>query len=233
MSVSLYFFIEVKDADGNWHLVKWYSDRKFDTEEPTEWDFQKEVEVNGNKMFENYEICPGLAWRDELGWYRNFGGLKSYKYPDDVSGELDELLKSHGELEKKNRYRFGMDVSDYDYKKKYECVYLSDMYDICGEKKKEWVSNIKKRMHDKEFNEIIDRLKIIESCSRGLDVKPYQPKKNEDDCYEDTLDYYFEEEIENIMALYRETHELHEKACTFTGDRWFDSKDVRIIYYFD
>ena len=119
MSVSLYFFIEVKDADGNWHLVKWYSDRRFDTDEPTQWDLQKEVEVNGRKMFENIEVCPGLAWRDELGWSRNSYDLSTYGYPTDISVELDELLKNLGEVYKKNRADFVMDVSDFDYKRKY------------------------------------------------------------------------------------------------------------------
>lgn len=233
MSVSLYFFIEVKDADGNWHLAKWYSDRKFDVDEPTEWDFQKEVEVDGKKMFENIEVCPGLAWRDELGWARNGYDLITHNYPDDISNELDELLKSRGELYKKNRIDFGMDVSDYDYRRKYEVVYLSDLYDVCDKKKKEWIENLKNRMHDKQFDEIIGRLKVIESCSRGLDVKPYVPKKKDEEYYEDTLEYYFEDALEDIMALYRETNELKDRACMFTGDRWLDSDKVRLIYYFD
>ena len=233
MSVSLYFFIEVKDADGNWHLVKWYSDRKFDVDEPTEWDFQKEVEVGGKKMFENIEICPGLAWRDELGWARNGYDLITHNYPSDISNELDEHLKSRGELYKKNRIDFGMDVSDFDYKRRYEVVYLSDLYDVCDEKKKEWIENVKGRVRNKQFDEIIDRLKVIESCSRGLDVKPYAPKKKDEEYYEDTLEYYFEDALEDILALYRETNELKERACMFTGDRWLDSDNVRLIYYFD
>ena len=232
MSVSLYFFIEVKDADGNWHLVKWYSDRKFDTEEPTEWDFQKEVEVNGNKMFEYYEICPGLAWRDELGWSRGFEGLSIYSYPNDVSPELDEILKAHGEVVVNSRKKMGIEEKDYDYRKKYETIYLSDMYEACGKKMDEWQERLKAHIKDEQLTDISKRLDILEKLARGKEVKPYKKEKVEEG-YEDSLEYYFDEYLSDVMALYRETHELHEKACMFTGSRWFSSENVRLIYYFD
>lgn len=233
MSVSLYFFIEVKDAEGKWHLVKWYSDRKFDTAEPTKWDFQKKVDLEGKSLFENYEACVGLAWRDELGWSRNFNGLPTYSYPQDISPELDEMLKAHGEIVTESRKKMGLTDDDFDYRKKYEMVYLRDMYGVCKEKKDEWIENLKKRIKDKQLAEISDRLDILEKLARNVEAKPYKKKKSEDGDYEDTVDYYFEEYLSDVMDLYRETNKLYEMACMFTGNRWLDSENVRLIYYFD
>lgn len=232
--MSLYFFIEVKDTDGNWHLVKWYSDRKiFDTNAPTKWDFQKAVTMNdGTELWENYEISTGLAWRDELGWARNFEGLSTCGYPSDISPELDKMLKENGELLKESRIKLGFEEEEYDYRRKYETLYLSDMYDVCEKKLGEWKERLKGHIKDEQLTDISDRLSIIEKLVRGKDVKE-KKKEKADKEYEDTLEYYFDEYLSDVMALYRETNILHEKACSYTGDKWLGNENVRLIYYFD
>jgi hypothetical protein len=74
-------------------------------------------------------------------------------------------------------------------------------------------------------------------CPTGLEEAVAEDESDrinaEEEYYEDTLEYYFEDALEDIMALYRETNELKERACMFTGDRWLDSDKVRMIYYFD
>lgn len=233
MGVDIYFFIEVKDSDGSWHLVKWYSDGHFDDKAPTEWDIEKSVEIDGKKMVEKYEFWPGLSWRDEIGWARHWDSLHtSDGLPDDVSEELDAMLKQYGEKEKEHHVKmFGAEDPNFDYKRKYGYIYLDEMYEHCSTKFEEWKGNLKKRVRDKQLDEINKRIDNLEKISLGKTDKPYKMKKVEEE-YEDTVEYYFEDALEDILSLKRETNEVYFKACQFTDNNWFESKNVRVIYYF-
>lgn len=233
MGVDIYFFIEVKDSDGNWHLVKWYSDGHFDDKAPTEWDIEKSVEIDGKKMVEKYEFWPGLSWRDEIGWARHWNSLHlSDGLPDDVSEELDAMLKQYGEKEREHHVKmFGEEDTNFDYKRKYGYIYLDEMYEHCSTKFEEWKDNLKKRVRDKQLDEINKRIDNLEKISLGKSDKPFKMKKVDEE-YEDTVEYYFEDALEDILSLKRETNEVYLKACQFTDNKWFESKNVRVIYYF-
>ena len=232
MSVDIYFLIEVQDADGKWHLVKWYADGEFDKEDPTEWDFEKVVDFNGKRMVEKYEFWPGLAWRDEVGWARNFEGLNVYDYlPKDLSAELGDLITEHGERELKRRKPMYGEDHEYDYRRKYAHMYLSDMVEHSNKKFEEWKNRLKGKIKDEQLEEINKRLDNLEKITLGKTDKPVKQKKAEKE-YEDTLDYYLDESLFDVIALKRENNEIYDKAANFTGNRWLDEDKVRVIYYF-
>lgn len=232
MSVDIYFFIEVKDADGKWHLVKWYADGEFDKDDPTEWDFEKVVDFNGKRMVEKYEFWPGLAWRDELGWARNFENLKVYDLPDDISEELNAMIVEHGEKEKENRSSLYGEWDEYDYRKKYSAIYLSDMMEHVSSKHEEWKNRLNGRVRDEQLDEINKRIDNLEKIALGKTDKPLKQKKTEKE-YEDTLEYYLDEYLFDINSLRIENEDIMEKVRMFTGNIWFKEDDIRVIYYFN
>lgn len=233
MSVDIYFFVEVQGADGKWHLVKWYADGEFDKEDPTEWDFEKVVDFNGKRMVEKYEFWPGLAWRDEIGWARNFEELNICDgLPKDLSTELDDLITEHGEKELKRRKPMYGDDYTYDYRRKYATIGFSDMVEYSNKKFEEWKSRLKDKVRDEQLDELNKRIDNLEKIALGKTDKPFKQKKIEKD-YEDTLEYYLDEALFDVIALKRENNEVYDKAVNFTGDRWFDQDKIRVIYYFN
>lgn len=232
MSVDIYFFIEVKDADGKWHLVKWYSDGEFDKDDPTEWDFEKVVDFNGKRMVEKYEFWPGLAWRDELGWARNFESLKAYDLPDDISEELNAMIVEHGEKENENRALLYGEGYEHDYRKKYSAIYLSDMIEHVSSKHEEWKNRLKGCVKDEQLDEINKRIDNLEKIALGKTDKPLKQKKSEKE-YEDTLEYYLDEYLFDINSLRMENEDIMEKVRMFTGNRWPKEDNIRVIYYFN
>lgn len=235
MSVDIYFFIEVQDKDGKWHLVKYYSDGEyFDKDEPTEWDFEKVIEVGGKRMIEKYEMWPGLAWRDELSWSRAWNYSPTVDgLPKDVSDELKNLIIEHGEREKARRKPMYGDDYEYDYMKQYAYIGLDDMYKIQKEKFENWEKRLKEKVRDDQLEDLKKRISHIEKIALGKADKPLKvSKKNEDYCYEDTLEYLLEEDLFDILALKRETNEVYTIASNFSGNRWIDSEKIRVIYYY-
>ena len=232
MSVNINFFIEVQDGDGKWHLVKWLADGEFDKGEPTEWDFEKVIDFNGKRMVEKYEFDPGLAWRDELGWARNWGEINVHGLPSDVSEELLQMIIEHGEREIERRKSMCNDENyTFDYKSQYSCVAFSDLTDIADKRFEEWKTRLKDKVRDEQLDEISARLDNIEKIGLGKTDKPFKKKKLEQE-YEDTLEYYLDDALYDVYALKRENTKVYERACMFTGNRWFDGEKIRVIYYF-
>ena len=231
MSVDISFFIEVRDKEGKWHLVKWYADGEFDTEEPTKYDFEKPVEINGRKMVEKYEFDPGLAWRDELGCYSRLEGMHTYSLPKDISPELDALITEHETFEREERIKWYGSDKDFNYRSKFSCIDFTDMADIAIKRFDEWKERTLKRVKDTQIEEITARIKHLESVIVSGEKTPFKAEHADDD-YEDTIDYYFDDALFDVIALMKENREVFTKAWGFTGDKWFETKDIRVIYYF-
>lgn len=232
MSVDINFFVEVRDDNGKWHLVKWLADGEFDKENPTKWDFEKVIDFNGKRMVEKYEFCPGLAWRDELGWARNFDGLDVQDcLPQDLSEELDSLITEHGEKEVRNRKPLYGESYPYDYRRKYATLMFSDMVEHSNKKFEEWKERLRGKVRDEQLDEINRRLDNIEKIALGKSDKATKTKKAEKE-YEDTVDYYLDEALFDVYALKRENTMVYERASMFAGDRWLKDDRIRVIYYF-
>lgn len=237
MSVNVYFYIEVQDEEGKWHLVKWYSDRNFDKIDPEEGvDEERIVEIDGVKHIEKRETDPGLQCRDKLSWGRhwhdNFSGYDGL--PKDISEELDGYLHENFEHELANHIKYYGEDSEYKpvYGKKYATISASGLSKMCDNEREEWIKNLKNRIRNIQLEEINDTLKRIE---KKIDGKPFKEKKkktNDEEYYEDTLEYYFDDSMWDVINFYTEVSEVMEKARMFTGNRWLDEDKVRIIYYY-
>lgn len=223
MSTSIYFFVEVQDKEKKWHLAKYYTDCAFVENEPTEWDFEKVVNVDGKKMIEKYELWTGLAWRDELVWRRQD---MSYGLPSDISEELKTLLEEMAEKEKNS----GIYPSDYDYSHRYSYIYIDEMWKISKEKFNSWKNLVKKHVRDEQLEDIKRRIAHLEKIALKKTDKVMKEKKGCDD--EIDIDYLFDEDLSDIVALEQETSELYGLASQFCGNRWLDFDKVRVIYYF-
>lgn len=237
MGVSCYFLLEVKDHDEKWRLVKWYSNEpieNFDKENAI-YSFEKEAEVNGKKVIEKHEIWTGLQWRDELSWRRNFDrDITSDSLPDDISEELKAMMEERWEQEKKSRIKlYGSSESDYIFKTRFKHTYLSDMWEVCDEKMKQWKESLLKRVRDGQLDEINEKLDIIKKIVQGEEVKTKKKKKNDSEFYEDTLEYCIDEHLEDVIQLQQETKMLSTIAEEFSGNRWIEPKNVRVYFYFD
>lgn len=234
MSVDCYFFIEVKDAEGKWHLVKWYADEAFDkfSEDDARYSYESETTIDSVKYVVKREAWTGLQWRDELSWGRHWGGINNYEgLPNDVSEELDKLLRERAERDIEERRKlYNKEDYTFDYKKQFGYIYLDDMWSVCNDKMEEWKKRFFERVRDIQLDEIKDKLNDIEKLIMGKEVKKSRKKKEEYD--EDTLEYLVEEEMEDIICLRQETKMIATMAENFTGDRWLDSDRVRVIYYF-
>ena len=237
MSVDCYFFIEVKDAEGKWHLVKWYTDGNFD--ECTETDilhsFESNTEIDGQKYVVKRETWTGLQLRDELSWSRHWAQSSVIldKLPDDISPELDKLLKEKAERDIESRKKYHGEDYTFDYHRAYSHIYLNDLWEMCDNKMSEWRKAFIERVKDKQLEEINQRLEHLEKvCRNGEKTKAFNKKKVEED-YEDTVQYYLDEYLEEAIALRMEVKMLSTIAQCFTGDRWLHSENVRVIYYMD
>ena len=234
MGVSCYFLIEVKDADGKWHLVKWYTDEKFDKFEKdyAEYSFEKEMEIGGVKHIEKHEIWTGLQWRDELSWSRNFErNIATDGLPKDISEELDSLIKERWKKEEERRIElYGSEKSEYEYKTRFSYAYLNDMWDVCDQKMKTWKEGMQKHVKDDQLKEINEKLDDLKKLAQGKELKA--KKKDKEEYYEDTLDYYLDDYLEDVIQLRQETKMLATLAETFVGDSWLDPSNIRVIFYF-
>ena len=86
-------------------------------------------------------------------------------------------------------------------------------------------------MKDTQIEEITARIKHLESVIVSGEKTPFKAEHADDD-YEDTIDYYFDDALFDVIALMKENREVFTKAWGFTGDKWFETKDIRVIYYF-
>lgn len=236
MSVSLYCYLEVKDKEGKWHLVKTFGKRKFDNN-PSEQD--EIVSANGEEYVITNEWCPGLAWRDEL--YRN--NLGAHGLPDDVSDELKEYLEIQRLKDFENWKKSKAEGRAYGeedwyspesyYRRKYSYVLLEEMFDVCDEKERDWRKYTIKRANELKNDEFGTKLDwIIKQLSEPeKKQKPFNGEKVDED-YQDTFEYLLDEYLwSEVVSLYRETWMLRNTACVYTGNDWFPATDVRVIYY--
>lgn len=231
MSVDLYFFIEVRDKEGKWHLVKWYADGEFDKNDPTPYDFEKVIEINGKRMVEKYEFNPGLSWRDELGCYGRLEGFKTYSLPNDISEELDALINEHEVIEREEKIKWYGSDKDFNYRAKFYSIDFSDMSEIALKRFDEWKERTLKRVKDSQLEEINKRIEHLEKAIVNGEKTPFKPERIEED-YEDTIEYYFDDALFDVISLMKENREVFTKVSGFTGDRWVETKDIRVIYYF-
>lgn len=226
MSVDCIYFIEVKDKDGKWNLVKWYADGDFDTVSSLPaLDHEREVEVDGKKFIERCDDWMCLDWRDELSWHRAWNNTHE---PKDMSTELQSIIDAENKYREEARKDVGLLEG---FKYTYNTNTVSELWGIADKRMEDWKANVVKHMRDTQLDEIRDEMGDLKKLIKGEEVK--RKKAKSEDEYEETLEYYFDEELERIISLRNDLYSIKSRAAAFVGNRWVSDDDIRIIYYFE
>ena len=231
MSISLFYYMEISDANGKWHLVKSYGNNTFNQTSENKESLSDELE-------EAIEKHGGLAWRDEFTWNHN---LRTNALPKDLSEELHDYLekerlnslarwqetKSKGDIRGDDRW-----YQPENFYKKYSYISLDDMYDICEKKMSDWKEQVSKRLKDIKEDDIQKKLDWLIQERQGKNPPPIKTTTIEEE-FEDTINYYLDEYLWDVIARYREVWELYILARTYSQDHYLPMSSVRIIYYFE
>lgn len=236
MSVSCYFFVEVQDAEGKWHLAKRYTDETFDTFDDGIYSFESETEIDGKKYVVKREKWTGLQLRDELSWSRAWDRSNAISgLPSDVSKELADFIKVYNEKAISDRKKL-YDNEHYTFDFAKQCSYMSinDLWDLCTKKEEQWKEGLLERIRNVQLEEINAKLDDIKNLiiNKGVEVK-HKAEDKEEEYYEDTLEYYLNEYLGDVIQLRVEVAALSEVAENFTGDKWLSPDKVRVIFYFN
>ena len=237
MSISCYFFVEVRAADGKWHLAKRFTDEDFEEfdKEGAAYSFEAETEIDGKKYIVKHEKWTGLQLRDELSWSRAWDrDIAASGLPNDVSDELTALAKLYSEKTAASRRElYANKEYTFDFATQCHYVSLTDLWWLCEKKQEQWKKGLLERIRDTQLDEINDKLDAIKKLILDKDAKVGRKKRKDDECYEDTVEYYLTEYLDEVIQLKTEVSALSEIAENFTGDRWLSADNVRVIFYFD
>lgn len=230
MSISLFCYMEISDANGKWHLVKSHRNNIFN-------QTSENKETLSDELEEVVERHCGLSWRDEFTQNYNF---RTNALPKDLSEDLHDYLekKRLNSLarwqESKSKGNSWGDDSWYqpeNFYKKYSYISLDDMYDICEKKMSDWKEQVSKRLKDIKEDDIQKKLNWLIQERQGKNPPPIKTAVIKEE-FEDTINYYLDEYLWDVIALYREVWELYILARTYSQDRYLPMSSVRIIYYF-
>lgn len=222
--------MEISDANGKWHLVKSYGKNIFK-------QTSENKETLSDELKEVIKKPCGLAWRDELT--RNYN-LHTNALPKDLSKDLHDYLEKErlNSLarwqESKSKGNIWVDESWYQpetFYKQYSYISLNDMYDICEEKMSDWKEHISKRLKDIKEDNIQKKLDWLIQERQGKNPPPIKTTILKEE-FEDTINYYLDEYLWDVIALYREVWVLYTLACAYAQDHYLPMSSIRIIYYF-
>ena len=150
MGVTLYRLIEVRDDDGNWHLVKFYSPfmkvKDYNDHKP-----DNELK-DGLQLSTIVEHWRGLSLRDRLGgWYNHDLNIID-KIPDDASEETKKYLHDLNESVKtewSNGFNF-------------HSVTLNEINAIIYKDFDYWKENVIKQITEKSDSKILQKIEKLE-----------------------------------------------------------------------
>lgn len=238
MSVSCYFFVEVQDANGKWHLAKRFTDENFEEfdKEGAVYSFEDEADINGQKYIVKHEKWTGLQLRDELSWAHAWEHDAAVNgLPNDVSDELATLAKRYSEKVSASRKElYANEEYTFDFAKQCHYISLGDLWEMCEKKQEQWKKGLLERIRNTQLDEINNKLDVIKKLIENKEVKIANHKKEDkEEYYEDTVEYYLGEYLDEVIQLKMEVGALSEIAENFSGDRWLPTDKVRIIFYFD
>ena len=219
--------MEVKDHQGNWQLVKYLENGKFNKEEDNSEHFGEEYYQLKYPFQMKKKIYVGKAIRDEL---RSICFLNSPKLPEDISTELVNVM-GHKAISDKNNFSI-------DYKSHYNCLNFEFLENLYENHYSRWKSLIKRNIEYEKNNAIISKIEEAKNEIVSL-IKPHEiPEEHsinskEENCYEDGVDYAIEEELETLMELREEIELLRHYAIVYTGDQFIHSENIRVYCFFE
>ena len=226
-----------------WEPVKWYFEkRKIDNGGPYPGEEKFEESVNRfeavDKFGKKHLLQEDFMWCNNGGYIRNdyigrnIGNrvFQDRGLPSDVSPEVKKDVESD--------YHYGMTY-----------VLLSEWEKLFETELESFAKEVKKRFRDEKIDKILEKLdSIFRYSKRMIDVldemrhklsdplpdfkekKKTKKDKEEDEWWEDSVEYMFEEEIFRLFNI-REEIDRCEFICENLGDCFPSSDKVRIIYY--
>ena len=240
MSTHVSRYIEVKNKNGKWELLRFYYPFTSNYYKP-------DIILDGKEYNEFNCTCDNACYLREFlgsrGWTWKDHGLGDRGFPTDMSDELKEYFKKEFETPRDGETK----CYDYRYNKSY--VYLDELYNVYKKEKKEWTDRFLKRLKEHEydmFHKKLDRLLQVSSImmdnltddekekeKKTTDrlLKTSKKQNNEDDFYS------FQEEMEEFDELFREIESIkNEYIYTWRlVDEIYGYKEdneIRIVYYF-
>lgn len=241
MSTYVSRYIEVKNKEGKWELLKFYfpfNGQHF---------YEPDIMMDGKPfMYFNNTCNNACSLREYLTSRRH--SWKDYNFgdrgfPTDISDELKEYFRKKFETPKD-----GETECDYRYNKSY--IYLNELYDTYIKEKDKLFNSFLKRLKEYEYEKIhkkLDRLLQVSSLMMGdltedeknkekkKTDKLLKNKKNQDD---DENYVSLEEELEEFDEWFNEIQSLNDEyvytwrlVSEIFGYK--DDSEIRIVYYFD
>lgn len=227
---------KLKKCDYKWTLVKLYTEANHGYH-PTDWDItigdvnreEKEpgwrripLAKEGTKLDENICYCDnGGIIRDNFisdrGWGDRDYDVADRGWPDDMSDDLKQEF-----------------TRDMDYTWGHTYVTLSEWNKIFNSEFEVFKKKIAKKIQETEFKQVNEKLDLLTKLVKDPSYTPpkKKKKKNEDEdettCYEDTLEYIWEEDFWDLMMIRREINRAYDAIESFG---YMADGDVRIIYY--
>ena len=211
MSTYLHRIIEVKNKDGKWETLKWYTPFK------KKWDGDKpDIDVDNpcplashNMVFDN-----SPTYRELLDYDDN---LSDRGIPSDCSDETSKIIKEYGE------WSWG-----------YTCMTLSELCHWSSTERTKLIRNMTIEYNNHQFKKINKKLDCIlnkTEYKEGNKATISDEYDGEYETEENMLSYYMTEGIDEYLSILYEVHWV-EFVSTELSPEWHSSENVRIIYFY-
>ena len=229
MSTYLTRFLEIKnEKTGKWELVKRYKKfYKMQVYTKEGWvDNKPDFTANGRDMsIEPYYACDNACSLRQYfsDSYANEFTDKDYELgergiPEDISEELKNYLTK----EKDEDGYWGLT----------HCT-LKDLIDVMNQEKKLYFEKIKNKIQGNGKDELVARLDhILEEMNKPLENrKKFKAEEKEEEYYEDSLEYLYEEMCWGWESLNDEVTRI-QYILDELNNFWEGESNARIIVYF-
>ena len=227
MSTYLTRFLEIKNKEtGKWELVKRY--KKFYKTQiyvDGKWiDTSPDFTVGNKDMtIKPYYACNNACSLRQYfadGYANEFTdedyGLGERGIPDDISEELKECLT------KEKDFYWGLTY----------CT-LKELIDVMNQEKKQYFEKIKNKIQGNGKDKLAARLDhILEEMNKPLENRQkFKDTEKEEECYEDSLEYLYEEMCWGWESLNDEITRI-QYILDELNNFWKGESNARIIVYF-
>ena len=216
-------WVPVDKVPVKWAPVKWYSylpkNRVLDNKDPYYRPKYNEVTA---KSGETFFVEEHLCWCNNGGYVRdeyisthgfNDSPFSGRGLPSDVSDEVKEDI-------------------DKDYAYDHTWVTLDEWETAFETAKKAFEAKVRERYAAEMREDVMQKLDDIYKAIKDPAYTPKKSRKKKDDeeyCYEDTVEYLFEEDIWQLFHIQTEIDRIHFIVDDINDD--FCVKGTRVIYY--
>lgn len=225
MSSDIYFFIEVRDNDKKWHLVKYLKDEKYDSSNSINGDYTIKYPRMLNKI-----IYVGNNIRDALH-FKMFSSKPPL--PKDITTELKIVMK-----ETIGRILMSGWGKNIDFEIFYSWIRLSDLEEIYEQQYKNWADLLKRDINNIQENAILKKIdeakeEIINKLSnKEENIEKTENKQSSEENTITDIETNLSE-LEDIIELKSEIRALREYVVAYTGNIWVKDEDIRLYFFYE